>query len=100
MKRKIFFASFQCLSSLASLRGTKDFSFLPELDTAVGKAIRVFGPKNILQVIPLHLTGTIKDAQLEQSWLLPLLRDNITHTELTHFVSYFLPIAFQLQTTG
>ncbi|UJR27399.1 hypothetical protein I4U23_008689 [Adineta vaga] len=89
-----------CLSSLSGLRSTKDFSFLPELDSTVGKAIRVFGPKNILQVIPLNLTGTITDVQLEQSWLLPLLRDNITHTELAHFVSYFLPIAFQLQTTA
>ncbi|CAF0826341.1 unnamed protein product [Adineta ricciae] len=90
----------KCLSSLSGLRATKDFSFLPELDSTVGKAIRVFGPKNILQVIPLNLTGTINDVQLEQSWLLPLLRDNIAHTELNHFVSYFLPIAFQLQTTA
>ncbi|CAF0825129.1 unnamed protein product [Rotaria sp. Silwood1] len=89
-----------CLSSLSGLRSTKDFSFLSELDLTVGKAIRVFGPKNILQVIPLNLTGTINDVQLEQSWLLPLLRDNITHTELNHFVAYFLPIAFQLQTTA
>ncbi len=85
---------------LSDLRSTEDFSFLSELDSTVGKAIRVFGPKNVLRVIPLNLTGTINDVQLEQSWLLPLLRDNITHTELNHFVSYFLPIAFQLQTTG
>lgn len=83
-----------------ALRSTKDFSFLAELDSAVGKAIRVFGPPNILRVIPLNLTGTIKDVQLEQSWLLPLLRDYTSHTELNHFLSYFLPIAFQLQTTG
>ncbi|CAF1145441.1 unnamed protein product [Rotaria sordida] len=89
-----------CLSSLSGLRSTKDFSFLAELDLTVGKAIRVFGPKNILQIIPLNLTGTINDVKLEQSWLLPLLRDNITHTELNHFVAYFLPIAFQLQTTA
>lgn len=89
-----------CLKSLAGLRSTKDFSFLPELDAAVGKAIRVFGPELILRVIPLNLTGTVKDVLLEQSWLLPLLRDNISHTELNHFVSYFLPIAFQLQTTA
>jgi ribosomal RNA-processing protein 12 len=73
---------------------------MPELDATVGKAIRVFGPKRILQVIPLNLTGTVSDVKLEQSWLLPLLRDHITHTELNHFVTYFLPIAFQLQTTG
>ena len=85
---------------MAGLRATKDFSFLPELDATVGKAIRVFGPQNILQVIPLNLTGTIKDVLLDQSWLLPLLREHISHTELSHFVSYFLPIAFQLQTTG
>jgi hypothetical protein len=85
---------------LAGLRATKDFSFLAELDATVGKAIRVFGPKQILQVIPLNLTGTSKDVLLEQSWLLPLLRDHISHTELNHFVTYFLPIAFQLQTTG
>jgi hypothetical protein len=90
----------QCLLSLAGLRATKDFSFLAELDATVGKAIRVFGPKQILQVIPLNLTGTSKDVLLEQSWLLPLLRDHISHTELNHFVTYFLPIAFQLQTTG
>ena len=87
------------MKSLAGLRATKDFSFLAELDAAVGKAIRVFGPKHILKVIPLNMTGTVKDVFLEQSWLLPLLRDHISHTELNHFVSYFLPIAFQLQTT-
>jgi ribosomal RNA-processing protein 12 len=92
--------SSQCLSSLAGLRSTKDFSFLAELDATVGKAIRVFGPKHILQVIPLNLTGTVKDVLLDQSWLLPLLRDHISHTELNHFVSFFLPVAFQLQTTG
>lgn len=85
---------------MAGLRATKYFSFVTELDNAVGKAIRIFGPKAVLQVIPLNLTGTIKDALLEQSWMLPLLRDNISHTELSHFVSYFLPIAFQLETTS
>lgn len=66
----------------------------------MGKAIRVFGPKHVLEVIPLNLTGTVKDVLLDQSWLLPLLRDHISHTELSHFVSFFLPVAFQLQTTG
>ncbi|CAF1474364.1 unnamed protein product, partial [Didymodactylos carnosus] len=89
-----------CLASLAGLRSTDDFSFMSELDATVGRSIRIFGPKLILDVIPLNLTGTDADTKLEQSWLLPLLRDNIVRTELSHFVNYFLPFAFKLKASA
>ena len=58
-----------------------------------GSAVSVLGPKAVLAAIPLNITGEETDLEFQSSWLLPLLRENIRHTELSHFTEYFLPLA-------
>lgn len=82
------------IKSLASLRVSPRFPHEAEVDFAIGKAIRVCGPRFLLKCVPLGITGHEKDNyEFAYSWLLPILRENIQNTELGFFISYFLPLA-------
>ena len=63
------------------------------MDLVVGKAVAVMGPKAVLAAVPLNITGEETDYEFKSSWLLPVLRENIRHTELAFFSEYFLPLA-------
>nr|SVE90960.1 EOG090X00E0 [Daphnia sinensis] len=82
------------IKSLASLRVSPRFPHEAEVDFAIGKAVRVCGPRFLLKCIPLGITGREKDSyEFPYSWLLPILRENIQNTELGFFIEYFLPLA-------
>jgi len=81
------------LVSLAMLRGSNNFTFEAEVDLVVGKAVSVMGPRAVLAAVPLNITGEETDYEFKSSWLLPVLRENIRHTELAFFSEYFLPLA-------
>lgn len=83
------------IKTLAGLRTSQNFPYETEVDYTLGKAIRVCGPRFLLtQCIPLGVTGRETEPyDLDGSWLLPILRENISHTELGFFVDYFLPLA-------
>nr|SVE74944.1 EOG090X00E0 [Daphnia dolichocephala] len=82
------------IKSLASMRVSPRFPHEAEVDFAIGKAIRICGPRFLLKCIPLGITGREKDAyDFPHSWLLPILRENIQNTELGFFIEYFLPLA-------
>ncbi|KAH9489577.1 pre-rRNA processing protein [Bulinus truncatus] len=82
-----------CLTSMGELRDTPHFSFKGEMDYAIGNAVKAMGPSLVLEAIPLGITGENDNLEFPRGWLLPLLRDNVTHTELHFFASYFLPLA-------
>ena len=42
---------------MADLRDSHKFAYTAEVDQAVGTAVRVMGPKVVIQAIPLHITG-------------------------------------------
>lgn len=82
------------IQSLASLRVSPRFPHEAEVDFAIGKAVRVCGPRFLLKCIALGITGREKDSyEFPYSWLLPILRENIQNTELSFFIEYFLPLA-------
>jgi ribosomal RNA-processing protein 12 len=82
------------IKSLASLRVSPRFPHEAEADFAIGKAVRVCGPRFLLKCIPLGITGKEKNSyEFPYSWLLPILRENIQNTELGFFIEYFLPLA-------
>lgn len=82
------------IKSLASLRVSPRFPHEAEADFAIGKAVRVCGPRFLLKCIPLGITGKEKNSyEFPFSWLLPILRENIQNTELGFFIEYFLPLA-------
>ena len=69
-----------------------------EVDAAVGAAVKSMGPKAVLEAVPLKITGEEDNYDFPRSWLVPVIRDNVTHTQLAFFVSYFLPLAGTLRT--
>lgn len=46
-----------CIHSLANLRESEQFDYIREADVAVGRAIRTFGPKLVIECIGLDITG-------------------------------------------
>lgn len=86
-----------CLSSLANLRESDQFDYKKEADYAIGRAITTFGPRLVIECIPLHITGDETTYDYPRSWMLPLLKDNIEKTELGYFTSKFLPLARKLK---
>ncbi|XP_060076895.1 RRP12-like protein [Ylistrum balloti] len=81
------------LSSIASLRDSPRFAYKAELDHAFGCAVKYMGPRQVLQAVPLNITGENDDYSFPTSWMLPVIRDNLHNTELGFFTSYFLPLA-------
>nr|CAG4641434.1 EOG090X00E0 [Eurycercus lamellatus] len=82
------------IQTLAGLRTSPNFPYETEVDYTIGKAVRVCGPRFLLKCIPLNITGRETEPyDFSSSWLLPILRENICHTELRFFVEYFLPLA-------
>ncbi|CAL1537608.1 unnamed protein product [Lymnaea stagnalis] len=96
--RNFFNPFITCLSSMGDLRDTPHFSFKGEMDQAIGFAVKNMGPRLVLESIPLGITGENDNLDFPRGWLLPVLRDNIGHTELSFFSSYFLPLAAKFRT--
>nr|XP_050844800.1 RRP12-like protein [Vespula vulgaris] len=79
------------LKTLAELRDSYNFACNAVAEYAIGSAIKALGPRVVLHTLPLQ-TG--KDTiNLERSWLLPLLKDCITHGSLSFFTDMLLPLA-------
>ncbi|CAH0554769.1 unnamed protein product [Brassicogethes aeneus] len=83
------------LKSLAELRDSYKFSYNNELEHAVGAAIRALGPEIVLGVITLKKDNG--DLNIDRSWLLPVLKENIKCATLEYFVKGILPLALFCQ---
>lgn len=89
---------------VASLRAQRDFDARPEADAVIGAAIEACGPGPVLHRLPLQLLGPDgrpNTSGTGRGWLLPILREHITNTALTHFVQELVPLShalFELRT--
>ncbi|CAG9862008.1 unnamed protein product [Phyllotreta striolata] len=81
----------ELLKGLAELRDSYKFSYNNELEHAVGAAVRSMGPEVVLRVISLKKPNG--DLNIDRSWLLPVLKENIKFSTLDYFVNGILPIA-------
>ncbi|XP_050305349.1 RRP12-like protein [Anthonomus grandis grandis] len=81
----------ETLKSLAELRDSYKFSFNNELEYAVGAAIRSMGPEKVLNLIPLK--NDSGDLNIDRSWLLPVLKENIKYSTLSFFRDGIFPLA-------
>ncbi|KAK4461791.1 ribosomal RNA-processing protein 12 [Cladorrhinum samala] len=78
--------------SVGEMRGNDSFQGKQEADEVLGKAIRAMGPEAVLSVLPLNLVRPAKN-QPGRAWLLPLLRDYTSNTNLAHFKSELGPVS-------
>ncbi|ENN83556.1 hypothetical protein HUJ04_001288 [Dendroctonus ponderosae] len=81
----------ETLCSLAELRDSYKFSFNSEVEYAMGAAIRSMGPEKVLDVVPLRRENG--ELNMERSWLLPVLKENINGANLSFFRDGILPLA-------
>jgi ribosomal RNA-processing protein 12 len=80
------------VSAVGELRGNDSFTGKKEADEVIGKAIRAMGPESVLQILPLNLAKP-KAGQPGRAWMLPILRDYVSNTNLQHFKTEFVPLS-------
>jgi hypothetical protein len=55
--RDTFLIVENCLNSLANLRDSEQFDYKNEADYAIGRAVRTYGPKLVIDCVDLKITG-------------------------------------------
>lgn len=70
--------------TVGEIRENSSFRNKKEADEVIGKAVRAIGPEAVLSVLPLNLIKPVK-GQTGRAWMLPILRDYISNTNLQHF---------------
>jgi ribosomal RNA-processing protein 12 len=80
------------VKAVGELRSNSGFQGKEEADEVLGRAIRNLGPAAVLSVLPHNLTNAQK-GQPGRAWLLPLLRDHVSNTNLAHFKSDLVPLS-------
>ena len=83
------------VKAVGELRGNDSFQGKKEADDLLGYAIRSVGPEVVLSVLPLNLKNP-RSGQQGRVWLLPVLRDHVSNTNLAHFKAEFLPLSENL----
>ena len=80
------------VKNIGDLRTNDAFSGKREADAVLSKAIQAIGPDNVLQILPLNLVKPTP-GQPGRAWLLPLIRDSVQNTRLSHFRSELVPLS-------
>ncbi|KAL2886235.1 Ribosomal RNA-processing protein 12 [Ceratocystis lukuohia] len=78
--------------NIGDIRVHGAFQNKAKADEVIGKAIRAMGPEAVLSVMPLNLAKPVK-GQPGRAWMMPLLRDYVSNTNLAHFKSEFVPLS-------
>ncbi|TVY21227.1 Ribosomal RNA-processing protein [Lachnellula arida] len=80
------------VKTIGELRGNDSFAGKKEADEILGKAIRAMGPESVLSILPLNLAKP-QAGKPGRAWLLPILRDYVSNTNLQHFKTEFVPLS-------
>ncbi|KAJ5758629.1 hypothetical protein N7520_005785 [Penicillium odoratum] len=80
------------VSTIGELRTNESFHGKKEADAVLGSAIEAMGPAAVLEILPLNIIDQ-KNGQPGRVWMLPILRDSVTNTNLGHFRSEFAPLS-------
>ncbi|KAF0473725.1 putative nucleolar protein [Gigaspora margarita] len=78
------------------IRMNSDSELKDAADKTLGAAITNMGPQAFLNVLPLNLETPDDNQNIGRAWLLPLLEDYITNTELDYFIREFVPLSERL----
>ena len=82
----------EIVRSVGDLRDNDSFHGKKEADIVLGHAVEAMGPNAVLNMLPLNLAKSRPD-QPGRAWMLPILRDHVTNTELAHFQTEFVPLS-------
>lgn len=82
----------EVLKTIGDLRAHDTFAGKREADEVIGKAVRAIGPQQVLAILPLNLAKP-KAGQPGRAWMLPILRDFVSNTDLAHFRTEMVPLS-------
>lgn len=77
---------------IGEIRGNESFRSKKKADEVLGKAVRAMGPQAVLSVLPLNLLNPAK-GEPGRAWMMPILRDYVSNTNLAHFRSEMVPLS-------
>jgi ribosomal RNA-processing protein 12 len=80
------------VKTVGELRSNDSFQGKKEADEVLGRAVYAMGPAEVLRILPLNIVEQ-KPGQPGRVWLLPILRDNVSNTDLAHFRSEMVPLS-------
>lgn len=80
------------VTTIGELRSNEAFHGKKEADSVLGSAIEAMGPQAVLELLPLNIIQQ-KNGQPGRVWMLPILRDQVTNTNLGHFRSEMVPLS-------
>ncbi|KAJ5175912.1 uncharacterized protein N7482_001789 [Penicillium canariense] len=80
------------VTTIGELRSNESFHGKKEADSVLGSAIEAMGPEAVLELLPLNIIQQ-KNGQPGRVWMLPILRDSVTNTNLGHFRSELVPLS-------
>ncbi|KAK6528332.1 hypothetical protein TWF281_009575 [Arthrobotrys megalospora] len=79
------------VKAIGELRANDGFNGKKEADEVLVAAVRAMGPEDVLRVLPLNLLDS-SPTNPGRAWMLPILRDGVQNTNLSHFKSEFVPL--------
>ncbi|KAF3915003.1 hypothetical protein AA313_de0205727 [Arthrobotrys entomopaga] len=79
------------VKAVGELRANEGFMGKKEADEVLVSAVRAMGPEDVLGVLPLNLL-TSSPQNPGRAWMLPILRDGVQNTNLSHFKREFVPL--------
>ncbi|KAJ5243291.1 uncharacterized protein N7469_001618 [Penicillium citrinum] len=80
------------VSTIGELRSNESFHGKKEADSVLSSAIEAMGPEAVLEILPLNIIEQ-KKGQIGRVWMLPILRDSVTNTNIRHFRSEMVPLS-------
>ncbi|EKV12332.1 Pre-rRNA processing protein Rrp12, putative [Penicillium digitatum] len=80
------------VSTIGELRSNGGFHGKKEADAVLGSAIEAMGPEAVLEILPLNIIEQ-KAGQPGRVWMLPIMRDSVTNTNLRHFRTELVPLS-------
>ncbi|KAJ5205303.1 hypothetical protein N7472_001751 [Penicillium cf. griseofulvum] len=80
------------VSTIGELRSNGSFHGKKEADAVLGSAIEAMGPEAVLEILPLNIIEQ-KAGQPGRVWMLPIMRDSVTNTNLRHFRTELVPLS-------
>ncbi|QIW97163.1 hypothetical protein AMS68_002681 [Peltaster fructicola] len=80
------------VKTIGELRSNDAFAGKKEADTVLAAAVHAMGPESVLAILPLNLQKPAK-GQAGRAWLLPVIRDAVSNTNLAHFRAELVPLS-------
>lgn len=77
---------------VGELRASDSFNGKKEADVVLGAAVEAMGPATVVSLLPLNLAKPAA-GRPGRAWLLPILRDHVRNTNLSHFKTEFIPLS-------